>query len=258
MRPMHFTDIRYRKADATAFISLDRPETRNAFTLPMIESLCTALKDAQTDRNIKAVVLSGEGGAFCSGGNVKDMAEGKLTSWNMKHYLWEHVQRIPLLLQDLDKPVIAAVDGAAHGGGFDLAMACDLRIATERATFCATYVKIGLAPGNGSAYFLTKCLGIGKAFELLITGRVVETKEALELGLVQEVVPPERLSAEVGRYTGQITKWPLESLRAVKRSVYNGLHCDLKSHLDYMSSQLALLSQTLDHRRAIENLVRKK
>lgn len=255
---MKLTDIRYSKTDATAFISLDRPETRNAFTFPMIQSLFVAIKDAQRDENIKVIVLSGQGEAFCSGGNVKEMAAGKLTSWDMKRYLWDHIQRIPLLLQDIDKPVIAAIDGAAHGGGFDLAMACDLRIATERATFCGTYVKIGLAPGNGSAYFLTRCVGVSKAFELLITGRVVEAKEALELGLVQRVVTPDRILPEVRTYAGQIARWSLDSLRSVKRSVYNSLHTDLRSHLDFMSSQLALLSQTRDHRDAIEKLVQKK
>lgn len=255
---MEFPDITYTKSNAIAHISLDRPDTRNAFTYPMVESLCKAFHDAQTDRAIKVIVLSGQGDAFCSGGNVKDMADGKLASWDMKRFLWDHVQRVPLLMQDVDKPVLAAIDGPAHGGGFDLAMACDLRVASERATFCATYVKIGLAPGNGSAYFLTRCIGINRALDILLTGRIVKMTEAIDLGLVQAVVPPEQLFEYAFDYAGQMARWPLESLRAVKRAVYHGLHSDLRGHLDYMSSQLALLSQTPEHRRAVEKFAYKK
>ena len=255
---MEFLDIVYTKSNAIASISLNRPDTRNAFTYPMAESLYKAFHDAQSDERIKVIILSGQGHAFCSGGNVKDMADGKLTSWDMKHFLWDHVQRLLLLMQGVDKPILAAIDGPAHGGGFDLAMACDLRIASERATFCATYVKIGLAPGNGSAYFLPRCIGTTRALDILLTGRVVKMKEAMDLGLVQTVVPPEHLLEDAFKYAGQMTKWSLESLKAVKRAVYHGLHSDLRSHLDYMSSQLALLTQTPEHRRAVEEFANKK
>lgn len=255
---MELTDIIYTKSKGSAFISLNRPETKNAFTLDMLNSLEEALKDAQKDPHIKVIVLSGEGNAFSSGGNIKDMASGKLTSWDMKRFLWEHVQRIPLLMEDLDKPVIGAIDGPAHGGGFDLALACDLRIATFRATFCAVYVRIGLAPGNGGGYYLTRCLGVSRALDLLLTGRVIKMEEALELGLVQKTVPPEHFKEEVDAYVAQITRWPLESLKAVKRAVRNGLQSDLRNHLDYMSSQLALLSQTPEHKEAIRKLAQKQ
>ncbi|MFZ0447605.1 MAG: enoyl-CoA hydratase/isomerase family protein [Desulfatiglandaceae bacterium] len=255
---MELPDIIYQKSDAVASISLNRPETRNAFTLPMLDSLTTALSDAQRDERIRVIVLSGQGNAFCSGGNIKDMASGKLTSWDMKRFLWEHVQRIPLLMEDLDKPVIGAIDGPAHGGGFDLAMACDLRVATDRATFCAAYVRIGLAPGNGSAYYLTRCLGVSRALDLLLTGRVMEMREALDLGLVQKTVQPENFQEEINAYAAQMTRWPLQSLKAVKRAVRNGLCSDLRSHLDYMSSQLALLSQTPEHMEAIRKLTQEK
>jgi enoyl-CoA hydratase/carnithine racemase len=254
---MEFPDIIYSKFDAIASIQLDRPETRNAFTYAMTESLSKAFYDAQSDPRIKVIVLSGQGEAFCSGGNVKDMADGKLTSWEMKRFLWDHVQRLTLLMQDIDKPILAAIDGPAHGGGFDLALTCDLRIASERATFCATYVKIGLAPGNGSAYFLTRCVGTTRALDILLTGRVVDMKEALDLGLVQAVVPPDHLLEDAFTYAEKMTRWPLESLRAVKRAVSHGLHSDLRSHLDYMSSQLALLTQTPEHRKAVEEFVNK-
>lgn len=252
---MQLTHIIYSKSDGIASIQLDRPDTLNAFTYEMAESLFKAFHDARSDPGVKVIMLSGKGDAFCSGGNIKDMAEGKLASWDMKRFLWDHVQRLTLHMQDIDKPLLAVIDGPAHGGGFDLALACDLRIASERATFCATYVKIGLAPGNGSAYFLPRYIGTTRALDILLTGRVVDMKEALDLGLVQTVVPPNRLLDAAFHYARTITRWPLESLRAVKRAVHHGLHSDLRGHLDYMSSQLALLTQTPEHRRAVEGFV---
>lgn len=254
---MQLPHIIYSKSDGIASIQLDRPDTLNAFTYEMAESLFKAFHDARSDPGVKVIMLSGKGDAFCSGGNIKDMAEGKLASWDMKRFLWEHVQPLTLLMQDIDKPILAAIDGPAHGGGFDLALTCDLRIASERATFCATYVKIGLAPGNGSAYFLTRCVGTTRALDILLTGRVVDMKEALDLGLVQAVVPPDHLLEDAFAYAKKMTRWPLESLRAVKRAVSHGLHSDLRSHLDYMSSQLALLTQTPEHRKAVEEFVNK-
>lgn len=255
---MELTDIIYRKTAALAFISLKRPETRNTFTVPMIDSLCLALKDARQDPDIKAIILGGEGEGFSAGGNIKDMADGKLASWNMKRYLWDHVQRIPLILEDVDKPVIASIHGPAFGGGFDLALACDLRIASEQATFCSTFVHLGLAPGNGGAYFLPRLVGLSKALEILMTGRVVEMDEALRIGLVDRVVPREKLLDETENYAMEVAQWSITSMKAIKRAVYNGLNSDLRTHLDYISSQLALLTQTEEHQEAVRRFVETK
>ncbi|OPX36473.1 MAG: hypothetical protein B1H12_07005 [Desulfobacteraceae bacterium 4484_190.2] len=253
---MDLPDIIYRKSPPLAFISLNRTATRNAFTYPMMESLCKALKDAKNDPEIKVIILSGEGEAFSAGGNVKDMAEGKLASWDMKSYLWDHVQRTALVLEDMDKPVIASIDGPAFGGGFDLAVLCDLRIASESATFCSSFVRIGLAPGNGGSYFLPRLVGLSKALEILLSGRVIKMDEALRIGLVDRVVPKEELRKETEKYAMEIARRPLASLRMIKRAVYNGLRSDLRGHLDYVSSQLALLTLTEEHREAVRGFVR--
>ena len=115
---MALADILYKKKPPMAFVSLNRPETRNTFTVPMIDSVCLAIEDAKEDPDIKVIVLSGEGEAFSAGGNIKDMADGKLASWDMKRYLWDHVQRIPLLLEDVDKPVIAVPTSIGYGASF--------------------------------------------------------------------------------------------------------------------------------------------
>jgi len=251
---MDLPEIIYRKSAPLLTISLNRPDIKNAFTLTMMDSLHQAFLAAKHDQDVKVIILTGSGGAFCSGGNIKDMADGKLVSWDMKHYLWDHIQRIPLLLEDIDKPVIAAIDGPAYGGGFDLALACDLRMASERATFCSTFVRIGLAPGDGGAYFLPRLVGLSRALDILLTGRVIKMDEALKLGLVHRVIAREKLAQGVEKYAMEIAQWPLVAIQAIKRAVYHGLKSDLRGHLDYISSQLALLSETEEHRSAVKDL----
>ncbi len=255
---MDFSNILYAKSASVAVISMNRPEIRNAFTLKMAEEIYSALKDAFEDSNIKVIIIRGEGDVFSAGGDIKEMYRGNLASWDMKNYLWNHVQKIPLLLEEIDKPVIASIDGPAFGGGFGLALACDLRIASERAAFCATYVQIGLAPGDGSAFFLPRLIGLSRALDILLTGRVVKMEEADRLGLVDRIVSAESLKEESLAYANTIARWPKASLKASKRAVYDGLASDLKGHLDYMSSQLGLLSETREHKEAIAALIRKK
>ena len=255
---MYLPDIIFQKSPPLASISMNRPETKNAFTAEMMDSVCQALKEAKADPDVKVIILTGEGGAFSAGGNVKEMAEGKYTSWDMKNFLWDHLQRVPLLLEDVDKPVIAAVDGPAYGGGFDMTLACDLRIASERASFSSTFVRIGLAPGDGGAFFLPRIVGLSKALDILLRGRVIKAEEGRRLGLVDEVLPVKGFSESVKEYALDIAQWPLSSLRAVKRAVHQGLRSDLRGHLDYISSQQALLSETEEHREAVRNMLEKK
>jgi enoyl-CoA hydratase/carnithine racemase len=255
MNIMDFPDIIYEKSYPLALIYLNRPETKNVFTEDMMDSLRKALKNAKADDDIKVIVLGGKGGAFCAGGNIKDMANGKLSSWGMKNYLWEKVQRVTLLMEDIDKPIIASIDGPAYGGGFDLTLACDLRIVSERAIFCSSFARIGLAPGNGGAYFLPRLIGFSKAMEILFTARDVNADEALRIGLADRVVPADKLQEETTRYGMEIGSQPLGALRAIKRAVYNGQKSDLRAHLDYMSSQLGLLTQTEAHKEAVNKIL---
>ncbi len=252
---MNLPDIIYHKSPPLAFITLNRAETRNAFTREMMDSLFRALSDAKEDPEIKVIILSGRGEAFCAGANIKDMAEGKFAAWDMKHFLRDYVQRIPLLLEDVDKPVIASIGGPAYGAGFDLALACDLRIASINATFCSAFIRIGLVPGDGGIYFLPRLVGLSKALEILMTGKVIRMEEALRMGLADRVVPAENLEEETRNYAMEMAKWPLEALMAIKRSVYSGLKSDLRGHLDSISSQQALLTQTEEHREAVKKLV---
>lgn len=255
---MDFKDIRYHKEAPLAWITLARPETLNAFTPDMLSGVEEAVKDAQADDSIKVMLLAAEGRAFCAGGNVKEMARGELMGWDMKNYLWNHVHRLLLTLEGADKPVIAVINGAASGGGFDMTLACDLRVASERATFCASYVRIGLAPGGGGAYRLPRLIGMAKALELLLSGRLIDAQAAYDMGILNRVTPHDSLNEEARALALEIAQWPLTAIRMVKRAAYNGTLSSLRGHLDYISSQLALLTLTPEHQEAVEKLATHK
>ena len=186
------------------------------------------------------------------------MAEGKLRSWDMKRYLWEGVHRIVLTLEDLDKPVIAAINGAAMGAGLDMAIMCDLRVCSDHARLAESYIMMGLVPGDGGAYFLPRLVGTAKALEMLLTGDVITAEEALQLGIVNRVVPHDNLMEETMKLAKKIAGRPPLAIRMMKRAVYQAQTSTLRAHLDYISSQLSLLSETQDHIEAATAFLEKR
>jgi enoyl-CoA hydratase/carnithine racemase len=216
------------------------------------------LEKAREDKEVRVVVVTGKGGIFCSGGDIQEMAEGRLRSWDMKNFLWEGVHRIVLTLEALDKPVIAAINGAAMGAGMDMAIMCDMRICSDRAVLAESYIHLGLVPGDGGAYFLPRLVGLSKALELLLTGDEIHPEEALRLGIVNRVVKHEHLMTEALKLAGQIAQKPPMAVRMMKRAILQARNSSLRSHLDYISSQLALLSETGDHLEAAKAFLEKR
>jgi enoyl-CoA hydratase/carnithine racemase len=249
--------VLYEVKDNIALITLNRPEAKNAFSPEMINLWRKHLEEAKADDSVRVIIVSGKGDTFCSGGDIKDMAEGKLKSWDMKRFLWDGVHRIVLTLEDLDKPVIAAINGAAMGAGLDMALMCDLRVASEKAKLAESYIMMGLIPGDGGAYFLPRLVGTSKALELLLTGDVLSAEEALKIGIVNLVVPHERLMEETIKLAKKIADKPPLAIRMMKRAVYQAQTSTLRAHLDYISSQLALLSETDDHIEAAKAFLEK-
>jgi enoyl-CoA hydratase/carnithine racemase len=251
-------DLIYRAEDNIASIILNRPEAKNAFSNSMIDLWQRALGAARKDDNVRVVVLTGSGDTFCSGGNIRDMADGKLVSWDMKNFLWEGVHRIVLAMEDLDKPVIAAINGPAMGAGLDMALMCDMRLCSDRARLCESYILMGLVPGDGGAFFLPRLVGVAKAMELLLTGEMIDPHEALRIGLVNRVVSHESLMEQTTRLALKIASQPPQAVRMMKRAVYQSLTSPLRTHLDYISSQVSLLSETEDHREAARSFLEKR
>lgn len=250
--------VLYEVKENIAFITLNRSEVKNAFSPEMMRLWREYLETAKADDAVRVIVVTGKGDTFCSGGDIKDMAEGKLRSWNMKRFLWDGVHRIVLTMEDLDKPVIAAINGAAMGAGLDMALMCDLRVVSNKAKLAESYIAMGLVPGDGGAYFLPRLVNTSKALELLLTGDVLNAEEALKLGIVNKVVPHEHLMEETIKLAQKIAGKPPLAVRMMKRAVYQAQVSGLRTHLDYISSQLSLLSETEDHIEATKAFLEKR
>jgi enoyl-CoA hydratase/carnithine racemase len=250
--------VLYEIKTHVAIITLNRPEARNAFSHEMITLWNDYLKQARGDNTVRVIIVTGTGDTFCSGGDIREMAEGRLQSWNMKSFLWDGVHRIILTLEDLDKPVIAAINGAAMGAGMDMAIMCDMRVCSENARFAESYINMGVIAGDGGAYFLSRLVGTSKALELLLTGKVITPEQALQWGIVNRVVPHEDLMKETEALAETISNKPPLAVRMMKRAVYQAQTSSLRSHLDYISSQMALLSETDDHREAAQAFLEKR
>lgn len=250
--------VLYQVEGNISIITLNRPEVKNAFSPDMISLWRQFLEEASRDEHVRVIILTGKGDTFCSGGNVRDMAEGKLRSWDMKKFLWEQVHRIVFAFEDLDKPIIAAINGAAMGAGLDMAMMCDLRVCSDKAKLSESYIMLGLVPGDGGAFFLPRLVGTAKALELLLTADVLNPQEALNIGLVNRVVPHDRLMEETIKLAEKIANYPPLAVRMTKRAVYQSEQSTLRSHLDYISSQLALLTETRDHQEAARAFLEKR
>jgi enoyl-CoA hydratase/carnithine racemase len=237
-------------------VRMNRPETRNALTDPEqmreFADLCAQLRQ---DPSVKAIVLTGEGSAFCAGGNIKDMQErsGMFAGspYDLRNNYRDGIQRIPLALYELEIPVIAAVNGPAIGAGLDLACMCDIRIAAETATFAESFVRLGIVPGDGGAWLLPRVVGLPRASILAFTGETIDAAKALEWGLVAQVVPAAALQAEAQSLARRIAANPGHALRLTKRLLREGQHMRLDSLLELSAAYQALAHHTADHQEAM-------
>jgi 2-(1,2-epoxy-1,2-dihydrophenyl)acetyl-CoA isomerase len=242
--------------DGIARITLNRPERMNAFTFEMIDAWTAALQRCRTDDAIKVVLLTGAGNAFCSGGDIVEMGDRlQHTPEQRKNELFNRIERIPLALEDLDKPVIAAVNGVATGAGMDMALMCDIRYAAQSARFAETYIKVGLVPGAGGAHFLPRLVGVSKALELFLTGDFVDADEALRLGLVNKVFPDDKLIEEVEKIARRMVRAPALTLRMTKRAIYQGMRNDLRTNLDLISSHYAVITASQEHKDLVNKFI---
>jgi enoyl-CoA hydratase/carnithine racemase len=239
-------------ADGIGTLTLNRPETLNSFTDDMLWEMVGALDDFEARDDVSVVVLTGAGRGFSSGGNIGGMgAKDAPKPHETKTHIWNDIQAFPKRVARFEKPIIAAVNGPAVGGGMDLALACDIRIAGASARFCESYVKIGLAPGGGGAYFLPRIVGKAQALELLWTADFVDAETALSIGLVNHVYPDDQLMAETLKLAKRIAAQPPLSVKLVKRLVNQGLRSDMDTAFDLVSSHISILRSGEDHKEAI-------
>lgn len=228
--------------DGVAVATLNRPARRNALDSALVDALVEMLERYGASPEAKVLVLTGAGDAFCAGGDLADLdAMCAADNATRRDYLWSHYQRIPRSFAALDKPVIAAVNGAARGAGMDIALMCDLRFAGRSATFAETYIHLGLVAGDGGAWFLTRLVGATRALDLLWTGRTVDAAEAAAAGLVTAVVADEALLEHAISTARQIAAQPSTAVRMIKRAVHGATAAALDAHLDMVASHMAVL-----------------
>lgn len=254
--------LRQERDGAILTLTMDQPETRNALTgntaADEFVQVCDAIR---RDATVKAVILTGAGPIFSSGGNVKDMQrffDEALTPDAIREEYRQGIQRIPRALTQLDVPVICAVNGPAIGAGLDLACMCDIRIASETATFAESFVRVGIVPGDGGAWLLPRAVGRAKAAEMAFTGEPIDAREALACGLVSRVVPVDQLLPKARVLADKIAANPGAVMRMTKRLLREGEHGTLESLLELSAGYQALAHKTADHREAVMAFVEKR
>jgi 2-(1,2-epoxy-1,2-dihydrophenyl)acetyl-CoA isomerase len=247
--------IRYEVREQVATLTLDQPATRNALNPAMREEIAEVVQSIQRDRSIRALVITGANGHFCSGGDLRNIATVGLDNqgWRERFHDLHHWLRD---LIALDRPVIAAVDGAAYGAGFGLALAADFIIATPRARFCVSFMKIGLVPDFGTFYTLPRIVGPQRAKELMLSAREVGAEEALRLGIAMELQAPEQLMARAQALAASFVQASPVAVSLVKRAVASG--GDLAAQLEFEANAQALAMGTPMHREAVQDFLAKR
>ena len=238
--------------DKVATIRLNRPEKLNAFTDDMITAWVGLLEEYRMSADVNVIVITGTGRAFTTGGDVGKFDEyANNTAAGIKARLTDNVQRLALKVQEIDKPVIAAVNGLATGGGVDIALMCDLRFAARSARFAETYVRMGLIPGAGGAYYLPRIVGAAKALELFWSCDSVDAEHAERIGLVNRVFDDERLAEETQAFASKLARGAPLAVRLVKKLICQGLTSDLRGALDLVASNMPVVRMSEDHKEAV-------
>jgi 2-(1,2-epoxy-1,2-dihydrophenyl)acetyl-CoA isomerase len=271
-------DVLYdKRSSGVALITLNRPESLNAMGGQLMPMLSDYLRQASHDREVRCVVLTGAGRAFCAGGDVKGMAAGRDTVLNAQastgngtpasaaagfyagvENLRQAQRATSLALHTMPKPTIAMVNGHAVGAGLSLALACDIRVASDRAKLGTIFRNVGFSGDFGGSYFLQKLVGVGKARELYFTGEILDAQEALRIGMVNRVFEHDRLEADTMALAEQIASGPTLAFARMKENFNRGENCDAATALDMEALNMSLSGQTNDHREAAKAFVEKR
>jgi 2-(1,2-epoxy-1,2-dihydrophenyl)acetyl-CoA isomerase len=257
---MTYKCLLYDVQDHVATLTLNRPDRLNALGDTLREDLHDAILRSAADEAVRVLVITGAGRGFCSGGDVKSMSErdqaGATASFQEK--IAPSRDRTILAMRDCPKPIIAAVNGPAAGAGMNLALACDMRIASTTAKFSQAFVRRGLHPDWGGTYFLPRVVGTAKACELIFTGETIDAAEALRLGIVNALAEPEELMAKSYELARRIAAGPPIAIRLAKRAIYHNQEADLRAALEYETYAQNLCRETEDSKEGVKAFVEKR
>ena len=261
---MDYTTIILENKDHIAKLTLNRPDVLNAINEQMFKEMTHALRTVAEDKDVRVFILTGAGRAFTAATDIKeergttDRLLGDLTELEILTYIRDYPQQVTLGLQNMPMPTIAMVNGPAVADGFDWALACDLRIGSEKARFMNAFLQMGLVSNTGATWFYPRALGVGKALELLYTGDWLGAEEARELGVLNKLVPVDQLEEETMALARKIASKPPVPNRLVKDMVYKGLKQDLAEHLVGSAYAEAFTLTTKDHKEALAAYLAKR
>ncbi|GEB32455.1 MULTISPECIES: enoyl-CoA hydratase-related protein [Brevibacillus] len=250
-----YETILYEVSEGVAIVTLNRPDKFNAFTEVMHKEIIAALKQAQKDDAVRCILLTGAGRAFNAGQDLSEVSGGDV---DFGGFLRERYNPMILQMHKTEKPIVAAVNGVAAGAGMSVALACDIRLASEKASFVNAFVGIGLVPDSGGCYFLPRIVGIGKALELAMTGEKVSAQEALGIGLVNQVYPAESFMEDALAYARKLAALPTRAIGLIKRAMYKGLEMGLEETLAYEAYAQEAAGSTADHKEGVAAFMEKR
>ncbi len=259
---MELTDLRYETDGHVATITLDREAARNAYSMEMIASIERAFDAAEQDDDVRCVILTGAGKSFSAGGDVKAMLDktGMFAGepFALRSRYLDGIHRVPRRIARFEKPLIAAVNGAAIGAGLDLACMADIRIATREAQFGSTFVKLGLVPGDGGAFFLSRVVGFPRALDMMLTGRILNAQEAEHIGLVHQVVDTSTLLQAARDKAALIAANAPLAVRMTKVAAYQAQHQTLDQALNAAATYQGIVQNSHDHMEGVKALLEKR
>lgn len=249
-----YETIAYEVGNGVAWLTLNRPDKLNAFTDQMNKEITVALNEASKDHNVRTIVITGAGRAFCSGEDLGSIGE------NTDHAEIIRKRYAPMMLKmaSVEKPIIAAVNGVAAGAGVSLALAADFRLASEKVSFIEAFVHIGLVPDSGNMYYLPRLIGLAKALELALLGEKVSAQQAKELGLVTEVFKAEEFDQQVRAFAERLANMPTKAIGLIKRYMYESYNMNLPEMLEKEALAQRTAGLTVDHREGVQAFIEKR
>jgi len=246
---MHYETVQTGTAEGVDWIRLNRPDKLNAFNEQMGNDLAEALKEGEKDAECRCLVITGEGRAFSVGEDLstnRELYKGGKTLL-LGETLRKKYNPIVSRIRKMDKPVVAAVNGVTAGAGLGLALACDMRAASDRASFHEAFIKVGLAPDSGTSFWLTRILGLGRAMEVAMLGEPIPAGMALNLGLVNWVFPDAEFTSEVAKIAERLAAGPTRALALTKRALNRAIVVDMESALEYEAYLQEIAGRSKDH-----------
>lgn len=253
---MEYQTIIYEKESSIGTVILNRPKSMNALNSIVFKELRILLSEIERDETVKVVIVRGNEDFFAAGADLSEIE--RIASSVEAHLFFKDAQIVYNSLESLEKPVIAAISGFALGGGCELALSCDFRIAAENAKFGLPELKVGLIPGGGGTQRLPRLIGAGLAKELIFTGDFIDAGEAYRIGLVNKIFPTSSLMEEVRKIAGKIARQPGVALKAAKLSINSGINMDIKSAAEYEARCFEMLFSTSDRKEGTRAFVEKR